>query len=77
MIFDPSLLSYIKQVAKNEEEITDDRIDAAKKVLKEPNVDYEMNCNKKLLNLVDPEESSKSNFIEISIILILIIIFLY
>ena len=77
MIFDPSLLSYIKQVAKNEEEITDDRIDAAKKVLKEPNVDYEMNCNKKLLNLVDPEESSKSNFIEINIILILIIIFLY
>lgn len=76
MIFDPNLLSYIKQIAEIDEEITEDRKAAANKVLKEPNIDYEMNCNKKLLNLVDPE-GAKSSFIGISFILILITIFLY
>ena len=76
MIFDPNLLSYIKQIAEIDEEITEDRKAAANKVLEEPNIDYEMNCNKKLLNLVDPE-GAKSSFIGISFILILITIFLY
>ena len=76
MLFDPNLLSYLKQVAEIEEEITDDRINAAKLVLNEPDKEYEMLCNVKLRNLADPEQ--KSCFIEINIIFIVIsIIFLY
>ena len=81
MLFDPSLLSYLKQIISiEEEEITNDRIASAKKALEEKDVDYEFKCNVKLVNLVDPreEEFTKSSFVELSIILILIqIIFLY
>ena len=76
MLFDPNLLSYLKQIAEIEEEITDGRINAAKAVLNEPDKDYEMLCNIKLRNLADPEQ--KSCFIEINIIFMVIsIIFLY
>ena len=78
MLFDTNLLSYLKQVAEIEEEITDDRIKAAKAVLDEPKKEYEMLCNEKLKDLADPKKNSSSSFIEINIIFIVIsIIFLY
>lgn len=74
MLFDTYLISYLKQTTQKEEEVTEDRINAAKKALNETDVDYEMKCNIKLVNLVEPREKefTNSNFERICMILIVI-----
>ena len=74
MLFDPNLLSYLKKISEIDDDITEDRKNAVEKVLTEPNIDYEMLCNKKLLDLVDPKV--KSNFLGLNIIFIIIQIIL-
>lgn len=57
MLFDPYLLSYLKNVISNEKEIKDDRISAAERAVNLiDNEDYENKCNLNLLHLADPSE---------------------
>ena len=57
MLFDPYLLSYLKNVISNEKEIKDDRISASERAVNLiDNEDYENKCNLNLLHLADPSE---------------------
>ena len=59
MLSDTNLLSYLKNVFSNDVNITQDRINAANQSLNEKN--YEEICNVKLLNLVNPNNSTDLN----------------
>ena len=57
MLFDPYLLSYLKNVVSTGKEIKDDRISAAERAVNLiDNEDYENKCNLNLLHLADPSE---------------------
>ena len=61
MLFDEYLLSYLKSVTSTENEITNDRINAAKRAINQvDNEDYEKRCNLNLFYLADSSEFLKS-----------------
>ena len=61
MLFDQHLLSYLKNIASTENEISNDRINAAKRSINRvDNEDYEKICNLNLFYLADSPEFLKS-----------------